>query len=206
MSFYSRHVLPRFIDLTMRNPEASRLRAESIPRARGEVLEIGFGSGLNLPYYGEAVSRITGVDPSAELRRMAAPRVAASSLPVNLLAQAADAPLPLADASMDTAVSTWTMCSIGDLPRALEEVRRVLRDEGRLIFVEHGQAPDSGVSRWQDRLTPWWKRAAGGCHLNRKIDALLEEAGFEIVELRSRYLPGPRTLTYTYQGLARARR
>jgi len=200
MGFYRRHVLPRVIDLSMRNEDFARLRAAWIPRARGEVLEVGIGSGLNLPFYSPEVQRIYGVDPSAELLRMARRRMAAAS--VELLPQSVEESLPLTTDSIDTAVITWTLCSIPNARPALRQIKRVLKAAGRLIFVEHGRAPDAEVAAWQDRLTPVWKRVAGGCHLNRKIDAIIAAEGFEIVELRTCYLRGPRPMTYTYQGLA----
>jgi ubiquinone/menaquinone biosynthesis C-methylase UbiE len=202
-SFYSRYVLPRLIDLAMRNKETARLRAAWIPQARGEVLEVGIGSGLNLPFYSPEVQRVYGVDPSAELQRMARKRAAAGRVEIDFLSQSAEGPLPIADRSIDTVVVTWTLCSIPNAPQALQQMKRVLKTSGRLIFVEHGRAPDRRVGVWQDRLTPVWKRIAGGCHLNRKIDELVAAAGFEIVELRTCYIPGPRPMTYTYQGLAR---
>jgi ubiquinone/menaquinone biosynthesis C-methylase UbiE len=202
MGFYSRHVLPRVIDVTMRNKEAARLRAAWIPQARGEVLEIGIGSGLNLPFYSSAVRCIYGVDPSLELQRIARKRAATPPIGVEFLTQSAEEPLPLANASIDTVVVTWTLCSIPDPQKAVEQMKRVLKPSGRLIFLEHGRAPDPGVVAWQDRLTPVWKLVSGGCHLNRKIDELFTAAGFKIAELRTGYLPGPRPMTYTYQGLA----
>src|ERR1700688_2672904 len=183
MDFYAKYVLPRLIDLAMRNKETARLRAEWIPHARGQVLEVGIGSGLNLPFYSREVERVYGVDPSIELGRLARQRAADSSTKVELLSQSADEPLPLANASIDTVVVTWTLCSIPNAPVALREMRRVLRTPGRLIFVEHGLAPDPGVVVWQDRLTPFWKRFTGGCHLNRKINTLITEAGLQITEL-----------------------
>ena len=122
----------------------------------------------------------------------------------NSFSQSAEEPLPIPDNSIDTVVVTWTLCSIPDHPKALQQMKRILKPGGCLIFVEHGRAPDSCVARWQDRLNPVWKRIGGGCHLNRKIDALLTQAGFQIDELRTTYLPGPRPMTYTYQGLAHA--
>jgi ubiquinone/menaquinone biosynthesis C-methylase UbiE len=202
MSFYAKYVLPRLIDVAMRNPETARLRAEWIPKARGQVLEVGIGSGLNLPFYSPEVERVYGVDPSVELGRLAHSRAAASATKVEFLLQSAEQPLPLANASIDTVVLTWTLCSISNAQNALQEMKRVLKPAGRLIFLEHGRAPDPGVVRWQDRLTPFWKRIAGGCHLNRKIDKLITEAGFQITELTTCYLPGPRPMTYTYQGFA----
>jgi ubiquinone/menaquinone biosynthesis C-methylase UbiE len=202
MNFYAKHVLPRLIDLAMRNRETARLRAAWIPQARGAVLEVGIGSGLNLPFYSSQVQRVYGVDPSVELQRIARERATAAPFAIDFLTQSAEAALPLAAASIDTAVVTWTLCSIPDPARALREVKRVLKPDGRLIFLEHGLAPDSRVVRWQVRLTPMWKRLTGGCHLNRKIDEIIAEAGFHIAELKTFYLPGPRPMTYTYQGIA----
>lgn len=202
MGWYTQYVLPRVIDAAMRNKETARLRAGWISQARGEVLEVGIGSGLNLPFYSSQVQRVYGLDPSVELLRMARQRAAAGPTKVDFLLQSAEEPLPLADASIDTVVVTWTLCSLASAPQALQQMRRVLRESGRLVFLEHGRAPDSGVVAWQDRLTPVWKRIAGGCHLNRKIDELIKAAGFQIEELRTCYLPGPRPMTYTYQGVA----
>ncbi len=205
MGFYAQYVLPRLIDLSMRNKDAARLRADWIPHARGEVLEIGIGSGLNLPFYSREVRRVYGVDPSVELQRMARKRVAAGRLPVEFLSQSAEEPLPLPDASVDTVVVTWTMCSIPYVEQALQQMKRVLRPAGRLIFLEHGRSPDPGVVAWQDRLTPLWKTFTGGCHLNRKVDELVAAAGFHITQLKTCYMPGPRPMTYTYQGFAQPR-
>jgi SAM-dependent methyltransferase len=202
MGWYSHYVVPRMIDVAMRNKDAQRLRGVWIPQARGEVLEIGAGSGLNLPFYSREVRRVVGVDPSLELQRMARARVDAARLPVEFLAQSAEEPLPLSAASFDTVVTTWTLCSIPDVSRALQEARRVLKPDGRLIFIEHGRAPDAKVIAWQERLTPFWKHATGGCRLNRKIDDLIAAAGFRVTELQTGYLPGPRPMMYTYQGLA----
>lgn len=203
MGFYAQYVLPCLIDLAMRNKDAARLRAKWIPRARGEVLEIGIGSGLNLPFYTPEVQRVYGVDPSVELQRMARKRVAAGRLPVEFLSQSAEEPLPLHSESVDTVVVTWTLCSIPNASQALHQMKRVLKPTGHLIFLEHGRSPDRGVVVWQDRLTPMWKRFTGGCHLNRKVDDLIAAAGFQITELKTCYLPGPRPMTYIYQGFAR---
>ena len=203
MGFYARFVLPHIIDLVMRDKDAARLRAEWIPRARGEVLEVGVGSGLNFPFYVSDVQRVFAVDPSRELQRMARKNAAALPLKVEFLEQSAEDPLPLDSESIDTVVTTWSLCSIPMAPRALEHVRRVLKPQGELIFLEHGRAPDPAVVVWQDRITPIWRRVAGGCHLNRRIDEIVKRAGFEITELKTSYLPGPRPMTYTYQGTAR---
>jgi ubiquinone/menaquinone biosynthesis C-methylase UbiE len=202
MGFYAKYLLPRLIDAAMRNKEAARLRAAAIPHARGEVLKIGIGSGLNLPFYSAEVNRMYGVDPSLELQRMARKRMGAEPIAVEYLLQSAEQELPLANAAIDTVVVTWTLCSIPNAPMALQEMKRVLKTDGRLIFIEHGRAPDSRVAFWQDRITPVWKHIGGGCHLNRKIDDLITAAGFRITEMKTLYLPGPRPMTYTYQGFA----
>jgi ubiquinone/menaquinone biosynthesis C-methylase UbiE len=203
MGFYARYVLPHLIDLAMRNKETTRLRAAWIPHARGDVLEIGIGSGLNLPFYSAQVRHVYGVDPSLELQRMARKR-AAGRINVEFLPQSAEEPLPLAAATMDTVVITWTLCSIPNVGRALEQMKRVLKPNGQLLFLEHGRSSDPRVMTWQDRLTPLWKRISGGCHLNRKVDELITQAGFQIIELKTFYLAGPRPMTYTYQGVAQS--
>ena len=202
MGLYSKYVLPRFIDLAMRNKDTTRLRSEWVPRARGDVLEIGIGSGLNLGFYSSEVRHLRGVDPSAELQQMARKRVVEHGANVEFLRQSAEEVLPLRDESIDTVVMTWTLCSIPDPLKALHQIRRVLKPTGKLIFIEHGRSPDLGVAAWQDRLNPVWKRIGGGCNLNRKIDELLSAAGLHIEEMRTSYLPGPRPMTYTYQGSA----
>jgi ubiquinone/menaquinone biosynthesis C-methylase UbiE len=202
MGLYAKYLLPRIIDVAMRNEETARLRAAWVPLARGEVLEVGIGSGLNLPFYSSNVHRVYGVDPSVELQRIARGRVVAAPVEVEFLSQPAEEQMPLADASIDTVVMTWTLCSIPNAPMALREMRRVLKASGRLIFLEHGRSADPGVAAWQERITPLWKRIAGGCHLNRKIDDLITAAGFRITELKTFYIRGPRPMTYTYQGAA----
>lgn len=202
MGVYAKYVLPRIIDIAMRNEETTRLRAAWVPHARGEVLEIGIGSGLNLPFYSSNVHRVYGVDPSVELQRMARKRAMAGAIEVEFLSQSAEEQLPFANASIDTVVITWALCSIPNAPKALQQVKRVLKASGRLIFLEHGRAPDPGIAVWQDRITPLWKHIGGGCHLNRKIDDLIMAAGFRITELKTCYLTGPRPMTYTYQGVA----
>jgi ubiquinone/menaquinone biosynthesis C-methylase UbiE len=202
MGFYAKYILPRLIDLAMRNKDAAHLRAECVPRAQGKVLEIGIGSGLNLPYYSSQVQHVCGVDPSSELQRMAARKIAAVPFEVSLFPQSAEDRLPLGDQSIDTVLMTWSLCSIPNPEPALSEIRRVLKASGRLIFVEHGRSPDAKVMRWQRRLTPVWKRIAGGCHLDRRIDELISGAGFKISDLQTFYLPGPHPMTYTYKGWA----
>ena len=201
MGLYQKFILPHLINAAMNNKDVTARRRELIPRASGAVLEIGIGSGLNLPFYSSAVTRLAGVDSSPELLSMARRRLSALHFPADLSCRAAEE-LPFDDRSFDTAVLTWTLCTIVDPMRALSEIRRVLRPDGRLLFVEHGLSVDREVQEWQHRLTPIWKRIGGGCHLNRKIDDLVRPAGFRIVELQTTYLPGPRPLTFTYQGIA----
>ena len=202
MGLYTKYVLPRAIDLAMRNEDATRLRATWIPKANGEVLEVGIGSGLNLPFYTAGVSHIFGLDPSVELQQMAGKRASAVHGRITFVSQSAEQPIPLGNASIDTVVSTWTLCSIPNVSAALQEMKRVLKETGRFIFIEHGCSTDPGVALWQNRLTPSWRHIAGGCHLNRKIDDLIKGAGFQIIYIKAFYLPGPRPMTYTYQGIA----
>lgn len=202
MGLYAKYLLPRLIDLAMRNKDTTRLRAESVPQAQGDVLEIGIGSGLNLPFYSSKVVHVYGVDPSVELQRMASKRAASARFPVTFFRQSAEQPFPLAASSIDTMVMTWSLCSIPNPIAALQQMKRVLKQDGRLIFIEHGRSADARVISWQDRITPFWKRLAGGCHLNRKVADLITAAGFEIIEQKNFYLTGPRPMTYTYQGIA----
>lgn len=202
MNLYERYLLPRLIDLAMRNPEATRYRKKMIPATNGRVLEFGAGSGLNLPFYGAGVSELIALDPSEELAAMARRKRAPAGFPVEYLARSAEE-IPIENRSIDTVVTTWTLCTVPDALRALREARRVLKPGGVLIFVEHGLAPDPGVQRWQRRLNPMWRPMAGGCNLDRRIDQLIREAGFDIPDLANKYLKGPRPFTYTYFGHAR---
>ena len=203
MGLYKRHVIPWMLDLSMRQKVLRPFRERVIGAAEGRVLEIGVGSGLNLPLYRGNVRSVVGLEPSPELLRMANRKATAASVPVEFLESSAEA-VPLEDDSVDTVVTTWTLCTIPDVDRALGEVRRVLRPGGSLLFVEHGRAPEPGVARWQDRLDPIWSRLAGGCHLNRQIDSLIGKAGFRFVNMQTTRIPGPRTHTFLYEGLARA--
>jgi ubiquinone/menaquinone biosynthesis C-methylase UbiE len=201
VGFYGEQIVPRIADLTLRGREFERLRARVTADLDGEVLEVGFGSGRNVPHYPAAVTRVRAVDPSGVGRKLAAGRVAVSPVPVEYVGLDGQ-DLPLADDGVDHVVTTWTLCTIPDVARALREIRRVLRPGGALHFVEHGRAPDARVARWQDRLTPIQRRVAGGCHLNRQIDQLVADAGLEITRLDHPVVRGPRAFTYTYEGVA----
>jgi ubiquinone/menaquinone biosynthesis C-methylase UbiE len=198
---YGRYVLPRLIDLVMQTGPLEAERRRLVPRARGRVLEVGFGSGLNLPFYGRDVQHLAAVDPSSELWRLARPRLRDASFAVEFAHSSAER-LPFEDAAFDTAVMTWTLCSIPQPDRALAEIRRVLRPAGTLLFIEHGRAPDARVQAWQDRLTPAWRAIAGGCHLNRPIGRLVSAAGFGLFEMDEGYGTGLRPFTYLYRGVA----
>jgi ubiquinone/menaquinone biosynthesis C-methylase UbiE len=202
VSFYGRYVVPRLVHLAMRNETLVPFRKRVTGAAEGQVLEVGIGSGVNLPLYGPSVRSVIGLEPSPELLEMARHRATAAPVRIELLQASAEA-IPVDDASIDTVVTTWTLCSIADAPRALAELRRVLKPSGALLFVEHGRAPEPAVARWQDRLDPLWRRLAGGCHLNRKIDDLISGGGFRIDVLAHAWLPGPRTHTFLYEGRAR---
>jgi ubiquinone/menaquinone biosynthesis C-methylase UbiE len=201
MSFYDRHVLPHLLNFAMRQKALQPFRARVIGGAGGKVLEIGVGSGLNLPLYGRSVSSIVGLEPAPELLRMAAAMAARAKAPVELIQASAEA-IPMESGSVDTVVTTWTLCTIPDAARALREARRVLKPDGVLLFVEHGRAPEPRIARWQDRLDPLWGRIAGGCHLNRPIDALISAADFRFEHLSHDRLPGPATHTFLSEGKA----
>ena len=202
MSVYEKYVLPRLIHWAMRKKIATAERKRFIPLASGTVLEVGVGSGLNLPFYGPQVQKLYALDPSRALWKMARQRVREAPFPVEFLAASAER-IPLEDMSVDTVVTTWTLCTIPDPLQALTEMRRVLKPEGRLIFVEHGHSSDPGVLAWQNWLTPVWERISGGCHLNRKIDDLIADAGFDITQIDRGYSRGPKPMTYLYKGFAR---
>ncbi|MHB1785440.1 MAG: class I SAM-dependent methyltransferase [Acidimicrobiales bacterium] len=201
MNFYETQVLPRFIDVILGGRQFARLRARAAAGLEGEVLEVGFGSGLNVPHYPPVVNRVWAVDPATVGRQLAAKRVAASPVPVSYVGLDGEE-LPLEDASVDHVLSTWTLCTIPDVGRALGEIRRVLRPGGAFHFVEHGRSPMAGVARWQDRLTPIQQRIAGGCHLNRPIDQLVADAGLEVTRMENSYMHGPRAFGYIFEGVA----
>jgi ubiquinone/menaquinone biosynthesis C-methylase UbiE len=201
VSFYNEHILPHLINLSMRNRELRPYRERVLSRAEGRVLEIGIGSGLNLPLYGTRVGEVLGLEPAARLLAMARRTSGRWVRPVTLIAGSAEA-IPIEDHSIDTVVTTWTLCSIPDAVGALNEMRRVLRPGGQLLFVEHGLAPEDNIQRWQNRLTPLWKKIGGGCHLNRPIRNLIESTGFDITQLQTGYIKGPKPMTFLYEGRA----
>lgn len=201
MGLYQQYIVPRLTHFAMRQNYLVPFRKRVVGAADGKVLEIGIGSGLNLPLYGAAVTSVVGLDPSSELLRMADTRASDASVPIRLLDASAEA-IPLDATSIDSVVTTWTLCTIPDAARALAELRRVLKPSGRLLFVEHGRAPELRVAHWQDRLDPLWSGLAGGCHLNRKIDDLITGNGFRIDTMLNVQLPGPQTHTFLYEGSA----
>lgn len=200
LGFYADRILPRLIDRAMRGPDFDEMRGRAAEGLEGTVLEVGFGSGLNLRSYPEQVEKILAVDPAMLGRELAAKRLEACPIDVDFVGLDGAA-LPLEDASVDMALSTWTLCTIPDVETALSEIRRVLKPGGSFHFVEHGLSPDAGVARWQQRLNGAWMMISGGCHINRPIDRLVRDAGFE-VEVTNHYAPGPRTHAFMYEGRA----
>jgi ubiquinone/menaquinone biosynthesis C-methylase UbiE len=205
MGIYGTYVLPRLVHLACSTEPTTLQREKLVPLAAGRVLEIGIGSGLNLPYYDpDSVSKVWGVDPSPELMKRAAR--AANEVPFEVeLVTAPGEEMPLDSDSFDTVVITYTMCSIPDTASALRETARVLKRGGRLLFCEHGTAPDASVRRWQNRVNPIWRRFSGGCHLNRDIPSLIRSGGFTIASLETMYLPGWRPGSFNYWGVATPR-
>jgi ubiquinone/menaquinone biosynthesis C-methylase UbiE len=202
LGVYHRCMLPWLLDLGMRQSQLARLREQLVVAARGRVLEIGIGSGLNIPFYPRTIEVLIGVEPSREMLAKAHRHAAWVHFPVQLMEGEAEN-LPLEDCSIDSVVTTWTLCSVRDPMAALRQIRRVLRPGGRLIFIEHGLAPEAGVRRWQERITPLWRRIAGGCHLNRPIDDLIGQSGLRLAEIETGYLVrGPRPFTFHYRGQA----
>ncbi len=202
MGFYSKYVLPKLVHLTCSTKPNMRQREKVVPMARGRVLEIGIGSGLNLPYYdAERVKKCWGLDPAPEMLTLAERAAGSVAFDVEFLEVPADN-IPLEDCSVDTVIVTYTLCTIPDTEPALREMARVLGPSGQLIFCEHGAAPDANVRRWQDVMDPLWKRFGGGCHLNRLIPDLIEKGGFRIDRMESMYIPGWRPASFNYWGTA----
>jgi ubiquinone/menaquinone biosynthesis C-methylase UbiE len=202
MGIYGDQLLPRFQDKVMGRKAFREVRARVCSSLEGEVVEVGFGTGLNAPYYPSEVTRVWAVEPSTVCMRIAEPRIAGSSVEVELAGLTGEH-LDLPSAEFDAALSTWTLCTIPDVAAALDEIWRVLKPGGAFHFVEHGHAPDPDVATWQRRIEPLHKRLAGGCHLTRKIPETIEQAGFGIEQLESYYFKGePKPFGYTYEGRA----
>ncbi|MBY5815698.1 class I SAM-dependent methyltransferase [Rhizobium leguminosarum] len=204
MGFYNDVILPRLCHLSMRNKQLVPYRQRVIGGARGRVLEIGIGSGLNLPFYGSDVNEVLALEPSHALAGMAHKAKHADGFSVRFLEASAEE-IPLDDQCVDTVVTTWTLCTIPHADVALAEMRRVLRPDGQLLFVEHGLAPDESVRNWQHRLNPAWRCIAGGCNLNRRISTMIEESGFRLDRLETGYMRGPKPMTFMYEGSAQPR-
>jgi SAM-dependent methyltransferase len=206
MKFYEDHLLPHLVNFACSAKPNRKQREKIVPLAEGEVLEIGFGSGLNLPHYdSEKVRKVWGLEPSEGMRRKAQPMIEASSLDVELIDLPGES-ISLGADSVDTVLVTYSLCTIPDAAAALEGMRRVLKPGGRLLFCEHGVAPDESVRRWQRRLNPAWSRVAGGCNLDRDIPDLLVKGGFELTSDERMYIPGLKVLCYNYWGAAKAAR
>lgn len=202
MGFYDDFVVPYCIELTCGMKDLIPERQKAAAGLRGRVLEIGFGSGLNVPHYPEAVTHVLGVDPSLRARKIGRKRIESSRAPVEIIGLEAEK-IPLPDASVDSALTTFTLCTIPDAEQALREVRRVLSPGGALFFLEHGRAPDPKIAKWQDRLNGLQRAIAGGCNVNRDIRAILESAGFRIESVAADYFPkGPKTHSFMYSGRA----
>ncbi len=202
MSWYEQRILPHVTNLACSTKPCRKQREKIVPLAEGDVLEIGIGSGLNFPFYDQQkVRKLWGLEPSEGMRKLAAKNLGGLSLDLEFI----DLPgeeIPLEANSVDTVLVTFTLCTIPDTASALQGMRRVLKPGGRLLFCEHGTAPDEGVRRWQDRLNSGWSKIAGGCNMNRDIPALIAAGGFEIVDDERMYIPGLRILSYNYWGSA----
>ncbi|MBC6402136.1 MAG: methyltransferase domain-containing protein [Hyphomonadaceae bacterium] len=202
MSFYSRHILPRCLDMACRTKPIRKQREKVIPQAQGRVVEIGMGSCANLPFYDvNTVSEVIGVEPDPYIWKQGEERRRSSPIPVEQIGLSGES-LPLENDVADTVVVTYSLCTIPEPVKTLCEMRRVLKSGGRILFCEHGRAPDKSVAKWQTRIDPVWKHLVGGCHLGRDIPALIHEAGLTICKMDSMYIPGPKILSFNYWGVA----
>jgi len=203
MGFYDNHILPRVLDFAMKRSALAEQREWVMKQVRGQVLEVGFGSGLNLPYYPREVKTLSAIEPSTAMRDRAIKRVEKSGKTVSIIARGIDKKQFLPDGSFDTIVSTWTMCTVADPAAALKEIYRLLKRGGRFVFVEHGLAPDREVVKWQKRFNNFTQKWGGGCHLDRDIEANLRASKLQVDKLEKFYLPsGLRAGAYTYRGIA----
>ena len=203
MSLYDKYVLPKFLNCACGSNPVARQRQKVVPLVEGKVLEIGIGSGLNLPFYDKSkIDELWGLDPSEELSDMAKKVADSENIEVNFISSGAEE-IPLPDKYFDSVLITYTMCTIPEVARANREIKRVLKTGGKLIFCEHGEAPDENIRKSQKSINPFWGKLAGGCNINRKIPSLIQNAGFEIVELEEMYLPKtPKIAGYNYWGYA----
>lgn len=202
MGFYEKYVLPNVVHFVCGQKQTMKQREKIVPQATGRVLEIGIGSGLNIPYYDpDKVDHLWGIDPSAEMWAIARKNALEHHLDAEFIKSGAEA-IPLDDNTADTVVMTYTLCTIPDARSALQEIYRVLKPGGKLLFCEHGEAYDKSVLRWQNRVNPLWRKMAGGCNLNRPVSGLLEDSGFEITEMETCYIPGWKPACFNYWGTA----
>ena len=206
MSLYDKYVLPKFLNCACGSKPVARQRKKVVPLAEGKVLEVGIGSGLNLPFYDKSkIDELWGLDPSEELSEMARKVADSEQMEVNFISSGAEE-ISLPDDHFDSVLVTYTMCTIPEVIRANGEIRRVLKNGGKMIFCEHGEAPDENIRKWQKRINPIWGKIAGGCNINRKIPSLIEDSGFDIIELEEMYLPStPKIAGYNYWGYAVAK-
>jgi ubiquinone/menaquinone biosynthesis C-methylase UbiE len=203
MSLYEKYVLPKFLNCACGSKPVARQREKVVPLAEGKVLEIGIGSGLNLPFYDKTkVDEIWGLDPSEELSEMARAVAIQEGMEVNFISSGAEE-IPLPDDHFDSVLITYTMCTIPEVIRANTEIRRVLKNQGKMIFCEHGAAPDDNMRKWQKRINPFWGKIAGGCNIDRNIPSLIQDSGFDIIEIEEMYLPNtPKIAGYNFWGYA----
>ena len=203
MSLYEKYVLPKFLNCACGSKPVARQREKVVPLAEGKVLEIGIGSGLNLPFYDKTkVDEIWGLDPSEELSEMARAVAIQEGVEVNFISSGAEE-IPLPDDHFDSVLITYTMCTIPEVIRANTEIRRVLKNQGKMIFCEHGAAPDDNIRKWQKRINPFWGKIAGGCNIDRNIPSLIQDSGFDIIEIEEMYLPNtPKIAGYNFWGYA----
>ena len=203
MSLYEKYVLPKFLNCACGSKPVARQREKVVPLAEGKVLEIGIGSGLNLPFYDKTkVDEIWGLDPSEELSEMARAVAIQEGMEVNFISSGAEE-IPLPDDHFDSVLITYTMCTIPEVMRANTEIRRVLKNQGKMIFCEHGAAHDDNIRKWQKRINPFWGKIAGGCNIDRNIPSLIQDSGFDIIEIEEMYLPNtPKIAGYNFWGYA----
>jgi ubiquinone/menaquinone biosynthesis C-methylase UbiE len=206
MSLYDKYVLPKFLNCACGSKPVTRQRKKVVPLAEGKVLEVGIGSGLNLPFYDKSkIDELWGLDPSEELSEMARKVADDEQMEVKFISSGAEE-IPLPDGHFDSVLVTYTMCTIPEVIRANGEIRRVLKNGGKMIFCEHGEAPDENIRKWQKRINPIWGKIAGGCNINRKIPSLIQDSGFDIIEMEEMYLPStPKIAGYNYWGYAVAK-